>query len=243
LAENHTAAHRENRLLAALPATALSLLAPRLKLTPLRQGEVVFEFGDPVDRVYFPRTGVISLLVVTSDGAGIETATIGREGAVGLHCGLGKRRSFTRAVTLVGGEFFSISADNFEKAARDSEPIRELIERYTEVLWAESQQIAACNAVHNAEARLCRWLLQSADRLNSDVLPLTQEFLAQMLGVRRTTITLIARTLQTKGVIEYRRGRIVIHDRKALEACACECYHVIQHHTLPRKIGVDFKAS
>jgi CRP-like cAMP-binding protein len=234
--------HRDNRLLAAVPTQILALMDRDLKQVSLAQGTVLFEPGDRVETVYFPRTGLISLLVVTKDGGTIETATIGREGAIGLHGALGERRSFTRATVQVGGMFAVIRAARFESIVNGSAPVRDLISRYTEVLWAEAQQIAACNAAHDAASRLCRWLLQSADRIGSDRVPLTQEFLAQMLGVRRTTVTLLAQAMQTKGLIKYSRGNIDIIDRKQLEACACECYEVIRHEKLPLAIGVNLAA-
>ena len=138
-------------------------------------------------------------MVIGRDGNFIETSTVGREGAVGLHSGLGRRRSFTRATAQIGGKFSTIRAARFEHVANGNAPIRDVILRYTEVLWAETQQIAACNAMHGASARLRRWLLQSADRIGSDEVPLTQEFLAQMLGVRRTTVTLLAAKDASKG--------------------------------------------
>ena len=131
-----------------------------------------------------------------------------------------------------------ISADVFERAVGQNDTIKDIITHYTEVLWVEAQQIAACNAVHSAEARFARWLLQTQDRINSDSLPVTQEFLSQMLGVRRTTVTLVARALQQAGLISYKRGRIVILDRAGLEEAACECYQIIYHETLPEIIGV-----
>lgn len=228
-----------NRLLAALPPDAREVLDRDLKQVSFAQGTVLIEPGEPVERIYFPQHGLISLLVVTKDGGAVEAATIGREGAVGLHGGLGLRRSFTRANVQIPGTVSVVAASRFEHIARDSAPVRDLIARYTEVLWAETQQIAACNAVHDASSRICRWLLQSADRIDSDKLPLTQEFLAQMLGVRRTTVTLLAQSLQQKGLIHYGRGSIDILDRKGLEACACECYHVIHHRTLPSTLGVN----
>jgi CRP-like cAMP-binding protein len=203
-------------------------------------GTVFFEPGELINNVYFPQTGMISLLVVTSNGDMIETATVGREGAVGFNRGLGERRSFTRATVQMPGRISIISAHAFEAASLASAPLRDMIARYTEVLWAEAQQIAACNAIHDASSRLCRWLLQSADRTESETMPLTQEFLAQMLGVRRTTVTLLAQELQNKGSIKYNRGKLMIVDRKALERCACECYRVINHETLPIHIGVTF---
>ena len=230
--------HLQNRLLAAIPPQAFSLIESSLRASTFKQGAIVQEVGEPVDRVYFPQTGMLSLLVVTREGGGIEAATIGREGAVGLHRGLGKRRSFTRAVVQIEGTISHISADVFERAVGRNDPIKNLIAHYTEVLWVEAQQIAACNAVHGTEARLARWLLQTQDRIESPSLPLTQEFLAQMLGVRRTTVTLVARALQQAGLVTYRRGHIVILDRAGLEEAACECYRIIQHETLPEIIGV-----
>jgi len=198
---------------------------------------VLLEPGEPIEYVYFPQSGMISLLVITNDGDMIETSTIGREGALGLHRGLGARRSFTRASVQIPGRFSMITARAFEEISLASAAIRQMIARYTEVLWAEAQQIAACNAIHDASTRLSRWLLQSADRVGSDQFALTQDFLAQMLGVRRTTVTLLAQELQKKGIIKYSRGKMTILDRKSLERCACECYHVIQYEKLPPEVG------
>ena len=231
-----------NRLLAAIPQPIYAVLQPHLKEVTLKQRKVLFEPGDALDRIYFPQNGMISLLIITTDGAGIEAATIGREGAVGLQRGLGKRRAFTRATVQVGGTLSVIEADRFEKAVHEHEVLRNTIATYTEVLLAEAQQIAACNALHTADARLARWLLQTRDRIESAMLPLTQEFLAQMLGVRRTTVTLVAGSLQAAGLIEYRRGRIEILDAARLEDAACECYGVMQHQHLPGTIGIDLHA-
>lgn len=230
--------HRENRLLAALARETLALVEPALAEIAVPQGVVLLEPGAPIDHVYFPQSGMISLLVVTRDGDMVETSTIGREGAVGLHGGFGERRSFTRATMQVPGRISTITTHRFRDLAFGSNAIRDMVARYTEVLWAEAQQIAACNAIHDASSRLCRWLLQSADRTGSNELPLTQEFLAQMLGVRRTTVTLLAQELQKKEIIAYSRGKLMIVDRKRLEACACECYQVIQLEKLPLKIGI-----
>jgi CRP-like cAMP-binding protein len=232
--------HRDNRLLAALPSDALALLASDLRQVSSRRGEVLLEPGDRLEHIYFPQSGMVTLLIVGRDGNAIETGTVGREGAVGLPGGLGGRRSFTRATTQVGGSFSTIQIGRFEEIANDSRPVRELIQRYTALVLAEAQQIAACNALHEAGPRLARWLLQCADRIDGDELPLIQDFLAQMLGVRRTTVTLMARSLQVRGLISYRRGRIMIVDRKALEECACECYHVLRHENLGPALGVHF---
>jgi CRP-like cAMP-binding protein len=214
-----------------------------LKQVPLAQGEVVFEPGAPLNQIYFPQSGLISLLIITKDGGSVEASTVGREGAVGLHGGLGKRTSFTRATTQIGGTFSVIGASRFGEIADGNATVRDLISRYTEVLWAEAQQLTACNVLHDASSRLSRWLLQSADRTGDDNLMLTQEYLALMVGVRRTTITLLAQAMQEKGLIRYRRGRIVILDRPGLEACACECYHVIRHDRLPHTLGMSLSNS
>jgi CRP-like cAMP-binding protein len=227
-----------NRLLAALPEDALLLLEPDLRQLTLPQGFVCYGAGDPIDQVYFPHTGMISQLITTGDGDMVETASTGREGAVGLQCGLGPRLSFTRTTVQIPGKFSAISAARFEHVASRSAALRDLIVRYTETVWAEAQQNAACNAVHDGSSRLCRWLLQCADRTGSEQLLLTQEFLAEMLGVRRTTVTLLAQELQKRGIVRYSRGRIAILDRSSLEALACECYAAIKHENLSQRIGV-----
>jgi CRP-like cAMP-binding protein len=229
----------ENWLLASLSRETLALLEPALEEISESQGAVLLQPAEAIRRVYFPQSGMISLVVVTGDGNMIEASAIGQEGAVGLHRGLGDRRSFTRAVVQIPGRFSVIAAHRFEEITRESLAIRKMIARYTELLWAEAQQIAACNAIHDVSSRLCRWLLQSADRVNSTRLPLTQELLGQMLGVRRTTITLLAQELQKKGIVKYSRGRVTILDREGLETCACECYRVIQREKLPLSIGAS----
>ena len=232
--------HSDNRLLAALPRELFEIMQRDFKQISISQGQAIYEPGEQIDQIYFPQSGMISLLVVAKDGGAIETATIGREGAVGLHSAIGKRASFTRATIQIPGKFSVIRATAFAQSVQNHAPVRDLIARYTEVLWAEAQQIAACNATHDGPARLCRWLLQTSDRIGSNDLPLTQELIAQMLGVRRTTVTLLAQSLQRKGVIEYARGHIRILDRAHLEHCACECYAVMQQEKLPLKLGVRF---
>jgi CRP-like cAMP-binding protein len=227
-----------NRLLATLPEDAFALLEPDLRQLTLPQGVVCYGAGDPIDQVYFPHTGMISQLITTGDGDMVETSSTGREGAVGVQCGLGPRLSFTRTTVQIPGRFSVISAPRFEHAVSRSAALRDLILRYTETLWAEAQQNAACNAIHDGSSRLCRWLLQCADRIGSEQLLLTQEFLAEMLGVRRTTVTLLAQELQKRGVLRYSRGRITILDRAALQACACECYEAIKHENLSQRIGI-----
>jgi CRP-like cAMP-binding protein len=216
-----------NHFLAALPDDTIALLQPDLKQIALPPGAVCYSPAGPIDQVYFPQTGMISLVVV-ADGETVETSSVGREGAIGLQCGFGPRLSFTRATVQIPGRFSTISAARFEQAARRHPVLRDLIVRHIETKWAEAQQNAACNAVHDGSSRLCRWLLQCADRIGSDQLLLTQDFLAGMLGVRRTTVTLLAQELQKRGIVRYGRGRITIIDRRALETCACECYQAIK---------------
>jgi CRP-like cAMP-binding protein len=227
----------DNRWLEALPHETFALLEPDLKHVTLPQGALCYGPGDPIDQVYFPHTGMISLLVTSGDGAMVETSSVGREGAVGLQCALGRRVSFTRALVQISGQFATIAASRFELAARRSAAIKDLVVSTVEMAWAEAQQSAACNAIHDGSSRLCRWLLQCVDRTGSNQLPLTQEFLAEMLGVRRTTVTLLAQELQKRGILRYSRGKITILDRAALEACACECYRVIKHGAASLKIA------
>lgn len=231
-------AHQRNRLLAALPAKTIELMRSDLRQVSLPQGSVLHEHGEPIEEVYFPQNGLISLVVSSNPGDSIDVMTVGREGAVGLHRGLGPRRAFTRATVQIGGAFSTIRGARFAKIVQNDAPLRDMIARYTELLCAEAQQLTACNAMHDAASRLARLLLQSADRTGSDRVPLTQEFLAQMVGVRRTTVTLLAQAIQKQGLIKYSRGRITILDRPGLEACSCECYHIVRHDKLSVTLGV-----
>jgi len=214
-----------NRLLAAMPQSAMTLLKPFIRQLILQRGFVCLNEGETIEQIYFPVSGLISLVVSTSDGEVAETAMVGREGAVGLQSAFGQRLSFTRAMVQVGGRFYAISAEQLRLAL--SEEVKALVYRYIEAELAEALQLAACNAIHDGPARLARWLLQSADRTGSERLLLTQEQISEMLGVRRTTITLLSQELQKRGAIKYSRGKISIVDRQALQAAACECYGVI----------------
>jgi CRP-like cAMP-binding protein len=222
---------RRNGLLAALSPADLSALKPHLKEVALEQGVVLQEQGERIEEVYFPHDGIVSLMAVMQQGDAIETGTVGREGAVGALAGLGPRRSHTRDIVQVAGVASRISAARWRKAAEDSQAIRDLIVRYGEMLLIQVQQTAACNALHDVEERLSRWLLQARDRVDGDTIRLTHEFLSQMLGVRRPTVTVVARMLQDAGLIRYHRGHIEVLDRRGLEARACECYGVIRRQT------------
>jgi CRP-like cAMP-binding protein len=220
----------DNKLLSTLPRDRLDLLAPHLSTKQLAQGLVLLEAGEEFDRVYFPHNGMLSLLVVMSDGKGIEVATVGREGVVGAMAGLGLYRSLVRVVVQLPMAATMITASQFRKAVDSSGEVRNLCLGYNEVLLQQARVTAACNAVHPVEARFCRWLLQSADRAESDTVQLTQEFLAEMLGVRRTSVTEVASTIQKRGAITYSRGVIQIVDRAALERLSCECYRTLLKH-------------
>jgi CRP-like cAMP-binding protein len=219
-----TASSLDNKLLAKLPRTDFEALAAHLTQVSLPQGEVVYEAGDEVDHIYFPNGGMFSLLAVMRDGKAIETATVGREGVVGAMAGLGLYRSLVRAVAQLPLPASRIPASAFRRVVAASDALRDLCIRYNEVMLTQARITAACNALHPVEERFCRWLLQSSDRAASHTVLLTQELLAEMLGVRRTSVTDVARRLQDKGVITYARGVIRILDRDLLEQLACECY-------------------
>jgi CRP-like cAMP-binding protein len=217
----------ENKLLASLPRTDFNALVEHFTDVSLAQGAVIFEVGDEVDHVYFPHNGMFSLLTVMRDGKAIETATVGREGTIGAVAGLGLYKSLVRTIVQLPTTATKISSPQFRKAAAANEAIRKLCIHYNEVLLAQARITAACNALHQVEARFCRWLLQSADRAGSDTVTLTQELLAEMLGVRRTSVTEVAGKIQDQGLIAYSRGVIKILDRPRLERMSCECYQTL----------------
>jgi len=222
---------RANRFLAALPLHDHSLLAPHLRSVELARGVVLHDAGEPIDYVYFPHSGMVSVVTIMRNGATVETASLGRTGVIGGTAALGARHAVGRAIVQLPGSASRLPAPRFHAAAQESQAIRDLAVRYNDLLIAQTQQSVACNALHTLEARLCRWLLQTHDCVNGDAIPLTQEFLGQMLGVRRTSVTLAARLLQSAGMIRYRRGHILVVDRAGLEEAACECYAAIQEHT------------
>jgi CRP-like cAMP-binding protein len=224
---NSSAGPLDNKLLAALPRDHFDRLLPHLATISLQQGIVLTEAGEEVDQVYFPHDGMLSLLAVLRDGKAIETATVGREGVVGAMAGLGLYKSLVRVVVQMPLTCSRIAAPHFRTAVTASEALRNLCIRYNEVLLSQARVTAACNALHPIEARFCRWLLQSADRSASDTVVLTQEFLAEMLGVRRTSVTEVASRVQSAGVITYSRGVIKILDRPALMRMSCECYETL----------------
>lgn len=228
---NKTPDALDNTLLAALPPADFKLLSPHLTTLSLDQGHRLAEAGDEIEQVFFPHTGMISLLAVMKDGRAIETSTVGREGMVGAMAGLGLHATLVRFVVQIPLSLSQISAVQFRKAVAASDGLRNLCVLSNEVILAQAQITAACNAVHSVEQRFCRWILQSGEHAGSDIVPLTQEFLAGMLGVRRTSVTDVAQKMQDAGLIRYRRGVIEIVDRKRVEAVACECHDSIQQTT------------
>jgi CRP-like cAMP-binding protein len=218
----------QNLLLGSLPPEDYGLLAPHLAQVELERGRLLYDPGDRVDAILFPHDGVISLMTLMESGAAIESATIGREGALGLAAAVSPRQSLVRAIVQTPTRAARISAERLHDAWEKSPKVRELVDRHCEALFGHAIQSVACNALHSVEARFCRWLLTCHDRISNDTVALTQEFLADMLGVQRTTVTAVARTLQEKGAIRYRRGIVDIIDRGVLEMQSCECYDVIR---------------
>ena len=220
----------QNRLLAALPPEDYGLVAPHLTHVDLERGRLLYEPGDRIDVVYFPHDGVVSMMTLMENGAAIENATIGREGAVGLSSAVSSRPALSRAIVQTPCRCARIGANQLHEAWVRSPRIRDMVDRHTEALLGHASQSAACNALHSVEARFCRWLLSCLDRISGDTVTLTQEFLADMLGVQRTTVTAVARSLQEKGFIRYRRGVMAVIDRDGLRASACECYDAVRRN-------------
>jgi len=218
----------ENLLLKQLGATDLAALEPNLKKFKMIQGTVLHEPGRTIDHVYFPISGMVSLLAVMRTGDQIETAIIGREGVAGASIGSFGPLSFGQSTVQIPGAAWQLKSDIFLKLFKASEPFRSATNAFQAVIFMQAQQSAACHALHTVEARLCRWLLQSRDVVDSDFVHLTQEFLSHMLGVQRTAVSLSATALQQRGLIEYSRGNIKILNRNGLRKCACECYDVIR---------------
>jgi CRP-like cAMP-binding protein len=219
-----------NHLLASLVPADFDLLRPHLKPTELKNETILYEAGDPVDRVYFPHSGIISLVVELSGGQGIEAAMIGRDSMLGATAALDGQISLNKAIVQLPGAGETLDVVRFREVAEQSPALRTTLLRHEQVLFAQAQQSAACNASHTVEARLARWLLRSRDLSGSDTLALTQEFLADMLGVRRSSVSPVAVTLQRAGLIRYSRGHIEILDLEGLRNASCECYGTVKAH-------------
>jgi CRP-like cAMP-binding protein len=219
-----------NRLLASLKSEDFSILSRHFREVPLVQGQFLLERGERVDAVHFPQSGMISLVVEMPEDRTVEVAMVGSEGAVGLAVGLGSRISSITALVQCSGTSLCISASRFRGAVAQSQHLRELIVRHTELQMGQIEQTAACNALHDVPARLSRWLLQTSDKIGGDTIPFTREFLGKMLGVQRGTIAVTAAKFEAEGLIHTRRGRIELLNKKALRKHACACYDYIQRH-------------
>jgi CRP-like cAMP-binding protein len=227
---------RFNLLLAELSPKALSEIQNRLRVEDFTIGTMLWEAGAPIGQVVFPVSGAISIRVTTKQGNGIQVAIVGPESGVGFPQELAGPTSITRAEVQVPGRFATIPAPVFAAAARRNEEIRRLTAVCHHWMLVQSQQMAACNASHSADARFCRWLLRASDTLALSIIPVTQEVIAEALGIRRTTATLIAQQLQMHGIISYSRGRIMIRDRAGLQAAACDCAQALGHGHWPSEI-------
>src|SRR6202166_1689040 len=219
---------RSNQLLGALEADSRKRLNSHLEAVEFKLGEMVSDAGGLLKHAYFPQGSVLSLLTVLENGAAIETANIGREGSFGLFAAMYSRTSFNRCIVQLEGHTVRCPIQLLQYEFKNSEHVRDLFVSYSETLLSQIQQTVACNALHTTEERMCRWLLMMHDRAEGESLPYTHEFLSQMLGANRKSVTLAAQALQMAGLISYRRGTIQIVDRAGLEKATCECYAIVK---------------
>jgi CRP-like cAMP-binding protein len=219
---------KQNHILAALPAEDYARLLPDLELVPVPLGWAVHESGGQMGYVYFPTTSIVSLLYVMEDGASAEIAIVGNEGLVGIALFMGGETTPSRAVVQSAGDAYRLKSAVLKNEFERGGTLQHLLLRYTQAMITQMAQTAVCNRHHSLEQQLCRWLLLSLDRLSSNVLTMTQELIANMLGVRREGVTEAAGTLQAEGLIHYSRGKITVLDRPKLEQRVCECYAVVK---------------
>jgi len=222
------ASPKDNRLLAAMPRPEYQQIVRSLERVPMLLGQSVYESGEAQGFVYFPTTSIVSLLYVLADGATAEIAVAGHEGLVGIALFMGGETTPSRAVVQSAGEGYRLRAAVLKKEFERGGALQQLLLRYTQALITQMAQTAVCNRHHSVDQQLCRWLLLSLDRLPGNRLVMTQELIANMLGVRREGVTEAAGELQAAGLIEYSRGRITVLDRKRLEKRVCECYAVVK---------------
>ena len=219
---------RQNRLLAALPDNDYQRLLPNMEQVEMPLGQVLYESGGVLSHVYFPTTSIVSLLYVTENGASAEIAVVGFEGLVGVALFMGGGSTPSRGVVQSAGQGFRVTAHVMKAEFERAGPVMHLLLRYTQALITQMSQTAVCNRHHTLDQQLCRWLLLSLDRLHGPELVMTQELIANMLGVRREGVTEGALKLQTAGLIRYSRGHIAVLDRAGLEKRVCECYAVVR---------------
>lgn len=221
-----------NKILAALPLDEYERIAPDLKLVELIAGQIISEPQEPIKKIYFPESAMISLVSIMMDGSTTEIGLVGNEGAIGLPAILGGNSTTSRAIVQISGTALQISADIIRQEFLRGNRLQQIFLLYFQALLTQVSQSAACNRQHNIEERLARWLLSVHDCILQDELPLTQEFIANMLGTRRSGVTVAAGILQQAGIISYSRGKIKILQHEALEEAACECYRLVQNEFL-----------
>jgi CRP-like cAMP-binding protein len=229
----------QNLLLAALTAAERERLFPHLQLIQMPLGKVLYESGDVLRHVYFPIDSIISLLYVLADGASAEISVVGNEGMIGIALFMGGETTPSRAIVQSAGHAYRLVGQRLKDEFHRSGQMQLLLLRYTQALITQMAQTAVCNRHHSVDQQLCRWLLLSLDRLSSNQLTMTQELIANMLGVRREGVTEAAGKLHKLGVIQYSRGQITVLDRPQLEALCCECYAVVKKESdrlLPRPL-------
>jgi CRP-like cAMP-binding protein len=219
--------YSKNWLLASLPGECRKFLS-NLEIVEFLQGQILYEQGAIINYVYFPRDAAVSLLSIARDGSAVEVGLIGYEGMVGFPIVLGEERTPFRAMVQIPGGAMRMKADGFREELKCSNKLFRLLLLYTNALIVQLSQSALCNRFHNVEERLCRWLLASQDRANTDTLRYTQELLAHILGADRSDVNAAAKSLQQKGLIRYSRGQINITDRRGLEEASCECYRIVR---------------
>jgi CRP-like cAMP-binding protein len=219
----------KNRLLAALPQAELQRWQPQLEPVEMPLGLVLYEPGRALSHVYFPTTAIVSLLYVLEDGGSAEIAVVGNEGVVGISLFMGGETTPSRAVVQSAGQGLRLNAQAIKQEFAHAGPAMHLLLRYTQALITQMAQTAVCNRHHSLDQQLCRWLLLSLDRLQGSQLVMTQELIANMLGVRREGVTAAANNLQKSGLIRYSRGRITVLDRPGLESRTCECYAAVRN--------------
>lgn len=226
----------DNLWLNALPAADRKRIEPHLNERPFAQGQMLYDAGEALGEVWFPMTGVVSLMTVLADDHMVETAAIGREGLVGVTCGPLNARASSRAIAQIEGTAACCPADIFSDALRSSEAMRDALSRFTESLFAQVQQTAACNAQHRLDERMARWLLTLHDRSDGDRIKLTQSDIAGMLGVRRATVSEVGSEIEGQKLIRRGRGWVEVLDRPGLEAASCGCYRMIS--SVMKDLGV-----
>ena len=219
---------KQNHLLDALLSAEFDRLSPNLELVEMSLGKVLYESGGMLEHVYFPTNSIISLLYVMANGSAAEIAVVGNEGILGISLFMGGETTSSRAVVQSAGHAYRLKAQLLKDEFNRGGPVQRLLLRYTQALITQMAQTAVCNRHHSVEQQLCRWLLLSLDRLATDKLTMTQELIANMLGVRREGVTDAAGKLQREGLINYSRGRIKVLDRPKLEKRSCECYQVVK---------------